>query len=479
MNARKTDVGHSNTIDDWDISAEPQTKHFKYSYATLESINDDCLRTIFYYLNNFEIVKLASTCTRLQDFSNTFIFPKMAKQVKIKMAASKYNSSYVYDEEEVVEEELTMYDLRTPFESFGCFIEQLTLEGSYELNSDDLMKLEPHETESLRFFEDLLDLCPNLHTLRMERVNFSYKDDEILKHVTSSLKELKLLRCSGIETEYSGWSEALKRFTNLTQLSLTGSNDVTVGLFKDNINISTLNIDHESLSTSNDLENILNLIGQNVQQLKLAGFAISPVDDEVYYSIGTLIVDKLPKLEKLSIELSISVELIQSLTQIPHLKFLKVSCGDGSVNSLLRELSYCGKIEELVIENGVFDKDDNAPPLVFDKLLKLRWYEIQSHTKDDWLAVLQVLKRAQMPAINCFNFSLALKEHTAGILALFESKKTLQSMTINCTHSNIADQLAFVHGIIEILKLNPNRPFLKLNIYPLKIKVEQVSDNNR
>lgn len=454
MNARVTDVdvGDSSTIyggDEHIINIAEL-----HSYATLQSINDDCLRAIFRYLDICDFIELASTCTRLQEFSNCFIFPKIARQVKIKMSARKS-----YGEEE----EASMDDLKTAFKSFGSFVKQLTLEGSYDDNDDN--------DGTLRDFEDLLDLCPNLDTLLMEHVNFSSaEDEEILKHVTSNLKVLKLLRCSEITDD---WSEAFKRLIKLERIDLTGSNDVTADYFKHSLNISTLAIDYESCSTSCSLEEILNQNGPNIQQLTLERFSVSPA----YDLIGTLIVDKLPKLEVLAIDdEALSIELTKSLAKIPHLKCLKILCGDLSLNSLLRELSLCGKIEMLIFENGVFDKeDDNAPPLFFKKLLSVRGFGIE---RDTLLKLLKVLTKAQMPVIKDFTFSLLLPEHIAGLLALFESKETLELMTINCSNNYNEGQFAFVLGIIEILKMNLNRPYFKLHINPFKFNVEQVNDIN-
>lgn len=94
--------------------AEPDAKRFKDNYATLESINEDCL-PIFRYINIIEVVNLAGTCTRLRDFAYNSIIPKMARQVKLRITdgytAEQYNMNY----------------LEEPFGIFGKFVEQLTL----------------------------------------------------------------------------------------------------------------------------------------------------------------------------------------------------------------------------------------------------------------------------------------------------------------------------------------------------------------
>lgn len=58
-------------------------KDFNYSYAssyaTLETLIDDCLREIFRYLNLLDATSLASACSRLLDFANSDIFPKTAR----------------------------------------------------------------------------------------------------------------------------------------------------------------------------------------------------------------------------------------------------------------------------------------------------------------------------------------------------------------------------------------------------------------
>lgn len=328
--------------------------------TTLESLNDDCLLQIIQYLSLFQITNLSSTCTRLQKFAIDFVYPKMVQKVEIQF---KYDEDSSFDSLSIYTTD--MYYLEKPFESFGGSVEQLTFNGSYD---DDKDYTQPIETRNLSTMGKLLDLCPNLHTLRIRQIDFRSDNIDLLNHVTVNLKELEFVRCTNTTND---WSEALKRFLKLEHLALTGSNETTADFFKSSSTLSSLDIDCLSLNyKAEDLEKIFVQNGSSLQKLRLVNF----MGSSVYQSILTLVV-KLPKLEYLAMEGRISQKLTDSLNELPHLKSLKLWCAeDESVNFLLRKLSDLGTIEDLDIEDGVFNNEDcNAAPLTFNQLKIVRW----------------------------------------------------------------------------------------------------------
>lgn len=454
-------AGNSNVIDD--NRDDDEFINFKESKSTeLTSINNDCLREICKYLNIFEVVNLATTCTRLQTFAVDFWYPKIASKIQISLT----HWSTVPVRTTSIDLHMMM-DLKKPFERFGSAIEQLTLRGSYQRDLTIIMGLKCASS-----FRKLLVLCPNLQSLCIQDVSFISADASILDNVTPSLKELKFERCTNIG---NNWSAAFKRLSQIETISVTGRNRITALFFMDTLNLRTLTIDYDSLRTHKDLEKVFNQNGHGIRHLKLINFS-----KLLYFqSIRTLIVEKLPMLEHLSIETYNSVTLTNLLTELPHLRSLRVRDGYAvNLNSLLRKIVELGTIEDLNIDGGFVDGEvENGSPLNFGKLQSIHW---QPCFKQDPLVLFKALTRCQMPAIKCFSINLrAINLITHGsweMLAFFESKTTLRSIAINGFTWNTwinADRNRLILGIIDILKRN--RPFLNLTIYPLVVETELVS----
>lgn len=439
------------------IDSETQAKRFKFdteTSVTLDTINDDCLFHIWQYLGIYESLNLDSTCRRLHTFANEFIFPKVARQVEIRLTA---NIFFYLDDHFTEIKESNMTDLENFFKSFGTFVKYLTLTGSTD-KEDDIF-----QTQNLRIFEKLLNLCPNLHSLCMNSVEFSSDDVHMLKNVPSQLKELHLVQCSGITDD---WSEELLRFSKLERITLTGPNATTSEFFKNN-HLSSLTIGYKSCMAIKELETIFNQNFRSLLQLEIFKFSTSPD----YRNVATLIDEKLPNLQMLTIEDDLSVALTNSLTEYPHLKSLKVMCyGEHkNVNALLRKLSDVA-IEDLVIINGAFDTEDpNESPLVFNKLRSL---QLKYNTTNDVTQIIQAMTKVQMPAVT--SFDIEIEKYVHELLTLFKSKNTLKTFTVKC-YFNLVDQLSFLHNITEILKLNWRQLYLNMPIRYLEDRLEAVS----
>lgn len=422
------------------LTIEPLSKRFKYNCPSLDTISNDFLLQIWQYLDILDSVNLASTCTRLLSFACDFIFPKQAREMVIQT-----KDAFIYGIDDLVfRSQLKMSDLEIPFKRFGSFVEHLALRRMGYRNT-----IPTYSARLFVDFEKLLDLCPNLHSLCLNNLEFRNEDVHLFRHVTAGLEELQLVYCSGITNK---WSEELNRFTKL-QISMISYNGEIVDIFKLN-NLSSLTIDdNPSLS---DLGTILNKNAQSLRQLNMKRISHD------YREITSLIIEKLPNLESLAIELT--AELTNSLPALPHLKSLKLSAYGypmQRVNSLLRKLSDCGTIEDLCIESSfVFDVEDkNEPPLVFKKLQSFACS--LSECEYGVAPLCKALTKSHMPEVRRFDFSMT--KLIDDVWPVIESKKTLITLTIEVL--SCYDAVKFLQGLFEILKQQKgSRPYLNLNM---------------
>lgn len=409
----------------------------------MESINDDCLRHIFKYLNLLEAKNVAETCKRLQHFVNDCIYPKSAKEIHIKLLAEadKIPPSSVDG----------IISLKDPFESFGYFVNQLSFVASKNAGYCENFYLED--------IEQTLVLCPNLKSLSFADVDFI----DVTKHVTPNLEEIRIIgsRVSEIMLD------VLNRLSQLNSVTFIGLKNSAAGdLLKQNTALSSLTIDNVS-STEEDLMIFLNLNGRRLQSLKLMNFSEFPN----FESIVTLIADKLPKLDNLSMVDNLSDILEHSLSKLPHLKFLKIHCNNNSVSALLRILSDRDTIEGLDISHFILDDNDKPEekPLIFKQLRNL---VCSVSTSPSLHAFLGLITKSRMPAIKLVIMP-AYKSSMETILKFFESKKSLEKVRINLMEN--ASAIPLLRGMIEILKAETNRPYLALYIPNHKIGTEEVS----
>lgn len=471
------------------ITTDSQAKRFKYNYATIESINNDCLREIFKYLNLFEAVNLATTCTRLLDFANSDFCPLKAKKINIYMKArivriSSYRWTYS-DDDEYVEEDSEDYNYIVPnnifthmptflFDCFGTHVKHLTLQTAEAEDSSysfEMVMTEVIDAGFLHNFAKVLKLCPNLNTLSIKNVRFPKAAIQTLKSLTSSLDNLELIRCFGITND---WSEALKGIAKLNKLTLIGSNITTDKFFTNFNSLSELTISHQSCSSAKSFEVICDLNGHCLENIKLAYFSRS----DNFQTITTLLVDKLPKLKTLAVVDDFTDKLTAMIDQLPHLKSLKIFCSNRSVNSLMRKLSDHGNIEYLEFQYGTFNSEKNAQPLIFNKLQSFRWID-QNKCFKNFSDVLITIKESHMPEICNLYFDLdhVLQEtHANELLNLLESKTTLKTLGIMYRRHKF-EPSTFFRKIISILNMQ-NREILTLTLPYFDFNFDNEVSNN-
>lgn len=94
-------------------------------YATLESINDDCLRYIVKYLNVIDVVNLSATCPRLLQFAETAVFPKKANTICIELDDMALTAKISAPSDRTYPSQFILYGVETPLRSFGGFVKDL------------------------------------------------------------------------------------------------------------------------------------------------------------------------------------------------------------------------------------------------------------------------------------------------------------------------------------------------------------------
>lgn len=436
----------SEIVNNDNITAKPLVKRLNFSKNSLETVNDDCLRDIFKYLHLLDSINLARACKRLFDFANSEIIPKKSRQIKIIMQREKI--FYLLD--------LPTEGTEVPFQYFGRYVKHITFEEGGPLP----MPMNLIKNYWIRYIK-VLELCPNLETIRFEDVDFVRDGAPLLKFISTNIKELQFEQCFRISDD---WSEEFKRFSKLERISVNGIQHFTGAFFANCRNMTDLSI---CCFTPEMLEMICDRNGPRIKHLTLRIF----LDLQGFREIVRLIIEKLPKLQSLAIEDGLAVKKLSLLSEIPKLTSLKIVCNSMlcSVNSLLQRLSEHEIIKVLWIRDGFYEDAYNLS-LTFKYLQDFLWNSNYNSS-----ALLRVLTASQMPRICKFTFYSRDFEHNErdGLLEFFKSKTTLNSIKI------VADGItfAFVNEIIKIWKADVSRirPFLQLTIDCTQIGEKEVS----
>lgn len=424
--------------------AEPSESAFHSNTAGLNTINDNCLLVICQYLNLFDAQSLASTCYRQQEFANTFVIPKLSKHIKLNIVIPQLtilNSNSIL---------VSVDKLSVQLEEISSFVEHLTLSG-----------YGPIQTESWQKFEQIFELCINLQTLSIQTLQFETDGYKILKNVSPHIKGLHLINCRGITDD---WSTVLKRFSVLSEITMTGCFNKITGVFFENFTqlsyLAVQDFQFRGYFNEKELEQIFDHNKNTMRTLKLV--QLRHVNYDIIFQ---LISDKLPKLESLTIENEMSKVWPKNVTaRIRNLKILRLHCPKlVAIDSLMRTLSDWDEIEELSIANGHFSGESIAP-LTFNKLKKLQWSSNKSCAE-----FLKLITDAKMPELRKFFFSndimgTALNKYSSSddIVRFIESKKLLRNLAIVGHY----DPFSLVLKIIEMLKSDSGkgRPVLMLDI---------------
>lgn len=344
------------------LHSHSQPKRLKLSDQTLETINDDCLMNICENLDFFDMVNLAATCQKLHTFVSTHWFPRNAKTIEIIISTeSRYADKWK-------SQKLSMAKLEAAFPFFGNHVKYLILDG-----------WPWHDACS---FATIFKLCPNLEKLNMFMNVFTKTDINILEHVSPSLSELYLGSSGGYTDK---WSNAMKHLSKLKELSVECTEELTAEFFKHFQSLSTLdiNIPHEN---GWSIENFASIFDNNVHSLKNLTLEITDeIQMPTYESLGSLIIDKLPKLESMEINFQLFDNLGDLGVVLPNLKSLRIEClqHQGN-NSLMRKLSACRLLEDLeILFYSGYDENDSVIKLQSIEKFNVGW-KFAVHFKDHY-----------------------------------------------------------------------------------------------
>lgn len=449
IDVHAVDAGHSSNGVMININNKPPVKRVKDRYTTIETINDDCIRYVFDYLDANAAANLGSTCARMLEFA--YDCKALEKYQEVEILMDHYRS--------LVKNEMTSLKTITSLESeitcFGLFVRHLTWTGC-----SSAMEVE-HCT--IRSFTKIIKMFPNLETLRIRDIKLINYNVEVLKSIKTNLEILEL-RCDGITDD---WSGPMKRLSNLNRFELHGPPGARNGFSLINfyphfnsLTSLTLSLQEKDNISEDVLEKLLIDNGHCMQHLIL----FLPKKSE---SIGRFI-SKLPKLKTLEVDF-LTTSLVDSLSELNHLKSLKCRANNQNCHSLLQKLSDCGIIEFLEITAGSFEtEDDKAPPLTFKELKTLRIGYFSKRS-----GFFELLTISEMPAIStlglnlfCENWSNILVNENA-LLKLLRSKVTIKFLSLyyQIIQADF-DKYEFISRIIDVLKepSTPSRPILNLLI---------------
>lgn len=420
--------------------------------ASMSNLNEYCLLNVCQYLNLLDIKNLASTCFGLREFLHFAILPKLSKSLKLYLTTP---TSPVLHTNFCV---MNVNEAKAQILQIGDYVEHLSVTSLHE----DFIS-----PRTWRHLEYILQKCPNLQTLRITNVEFETK---CLKSVSTQLKEFHLINCL---TSTENWSEIMRGFPELEQLTLDGFHCINDGLLEHCHKLSYLAVNSVNPVTR-ELELMSDAKGQRIRTLKLYNF--NDMDSDV---ILDLIRDKLPNLENLGItDLNMSWrELNYRLFEHRCLKMLCLDARDHGINLMLRTLSLNGAIEELSIKNGLFD-GENIETYTFNKLKLLQWRDEAEY--GCFINFIKTFTLANMPELQnlYFNYcpfndsSAHIEQDFNEIVKLVQSKKSLKLLSIGGAHTTFS----LVRKIIDMLKVNrsDDRSFLRLDVFTLEINAEEV-----
>lgn len=280
----------------------------------MKIINDDCLRQIFQHLELKDVVNLAAGYRRLRNFSETFIFPKIAKEIGMEVSNEPNRASFTIA---APSDNACTWEL-SPKSSeiasyFGLWLKSLTIEYYYA------------NAEIWRSSEIIMNLCRNVTKLGFAKLCFSPDQTRELQDLIErfeSLTDFYFSECTGTTNNW----HAPKCISKVDKLTFSANDKLAGHFFGYFRNLSSLTIDfsRNCVWRTGAISNIFDNIGHSLKSFELANLSNS-------------------------------------------------SYAHRSLNSILRALSNYGIIEFILVgADFCFQYDDiNAPPLRFNKLREL------------------------------------------------------------------------------------------------------------
>lgn len=434
----KNDTVHEELLSYNDLKPDRAIRMCRESERTessLESINEDCLRQIYRHLKLTDVINLAMSCTRLQNFANDVIFPKIAKRIRLSIT----HNGYIF----LPDSSLSMQLSKKSLEMLFSHVEDLQIDCYYA------------DIDHYRSVAIILNFCENLRKLRIGNLRIHELHNLIEK--LPKLEELDL-------SQFYGIPNCRKGIPKVHKLILSVKNRFTCNFYEHFRNLSSLTIAFPAPTVWHfgDLAHVFDNVGHSLQHLKLSDLN----NLKGYETIGKLITERLTKLESLELLGFLLTDNSKDLTELPHLKSLYVSCApEYRLNSLIRKLSDNAIIEELQISNGVWDDEDQdaaALPLNFYKLRTISFHYITR-----WSGLLKTMIRSQMPDFRIMILHGFKTEDWHVLLPFIQTQKTLSSIFLDFLTTI---PLAIWRQIIGVLK-EPGTSIRPLLIIHIKSRI--------
>lgn len=193
-------------------------------FSDLELINDDCLRHIFSYMKILDVVNLAATCRRLQDFATAVWFPK---NLESKVEINNNIIKFIAPTQKVSE-----YKLTPSFRCIGEYVEDLTF-GQLKSSCMDTMR-------------SVFDHFKNLSSLTFTYYSASgFKSNDFAKLFTNNahcLKHLNLSELRFVGDKQSVYELIVEKLPNLETLELILRFEDSLKRYIDLSHLTTLNV---------------------------------------------------------------------------------------------------------------------------------------------------------------------------------------------------------------------------------------------
>lgn len=400
----------------------------------LDTLIDDCILKIADYLSPVDVVNLASTCARFFVLAGSKIFPQF---VKVRLASTCCKKI----EDKTITKEL----LDTMMLHFGATVQHI------ELNN---------LVFACSYLKIVLEKCPRLHTLNITRHVFTKEEIEIISksNVSTNIRVLILNFCKNVKA-----FNTLTIFPKLRAVKLNFIQEEVLLRHDVLPNLTKLELRGCDFRSKSELKSNFELMGLNMRSLKLVGGEYN----QMFAIIAPLITMKLKNIESLTISIESNVSSLLCLTELNHLKDLKIFgiCCCINVTELLNKLSARGRLERLELNGGTYW--DNFPQ--FEKLRRLRLnpFHITSNNLHG---------ARNMPLVTHLWIGKAPHINDKMLVALYAFKKSLIEMQVTNEEGIIT--FSAIKQIIDYLRYRgADRPHLKLTIKPFKLRKAEVISN--
>lgn len=306
--------------------------------TNFDSINDDCLKEIFQYLNISDVVNLSETCRRFADFADATVFPQW-----------------------------TIITIGNPFRPMYRAVQQLRILEHIGRHVTDLCCICVEST----FLRSALALCPNVQRIRLEQIiNLT----PLQEFASVRLRALEITGDIGPHCFDDSWKNVFWKWPALEHITVEKNNKINGDVFTRFDRFKSIHIFNcHMLNVMEQLKVALCRNAESLQSLMIVGGSVRA------HRIADLLeavmaVTSFPRLEVMQIEWLHPFRIKCFRNRLPKLKRLDLV--DRGINHyvLLSNIStHCGDtVQEVRILDGAIGSDTCSVFSKFEKLHSLR-----------------------------------------------------------------------------------------------------------